>query len=195
MWVVTESKTCYMYEAVLQTIKVAAHNLSEDQISEHNTMRLDIGLLLFERVWNNIKIAVLFLWDWSCIAALLPILITNFWRWDINKGAPGRGKRSRSIREDHGTLDFQHQILLWQSVHLWVIDVCCQGRWKPWVTDSGASTKTSCVGLWISNISSGQLIYIRWGLFRFESLCWVVPSRHHDNTGAPDRGTHLPAIS
>jgi hypothetical protein len=48
--VVTESKTCRIYEAVLQIIKAVTRNLSVHEILYHNTARLDVGLLLFERV-------------------------------------------------------------------------------------------------------------------------------------------------
>jgi hypothetical protein len=41
-----------------------------------------------------------------------------------------RGKRSRSIREDHGTLDIQRQLPLQHPVHLRIIDICCGGRWE-----------------------------------------------------------------
>jgi hypothetical protein len=37
--VVTELETCLIYEVVLQTIKVAARNLSGYQISKHNTTK------------------------------------------------------------------------------------------------------------------------------------------------------------
>jgi hypothetical protein len=47
--VVTELETCYIYEAVLHTIKVAVRNLAgaSNFISQYS--KLDVGLLLHER--------------------------------------------------------------------------------------------------------------------------------------------------
>jgi hypothetical protein len=124
----------------------------------------------------------------------LPILILNIWRWDIDKGAQGRGKRSRSVREDNDTLDIQRQVPLRHTIHLWVIVVWCQGRWKPWVVNSGTSTEEVSASLWTCSISSDQFIYIGRCLLRFESLCMTIPSRLQDNPGNPDRSTYLLAI-
>jgi hypothetical protein len=117
---------------------------------------------------NQYKNRRVHLQDWSCIAALFPILILNIWRWDVDIGALGRGKCSRSIREDHAILDFQHQVHLRHSVYLWVIDVCRWGRPKPWVINSGPSTKAPHASVWTSSITSGQLIYIMW------CLVWIL---------------------
>jgi hypothetical protein len=57
-----------------------------------------------------------------------------------------------------------------------------------------ASTKAFGTNLWTGSISSSQFIYIRRGLLRFEFLCRVIPSHRKDSIGAPDRGTHHPAI-
>jgi hypothetical protein len=43
--VVTESETYHIFEPVLETIKVATHNLFEEL---NFTAKLDVGLLLFE---------------------------------------------------------------------------------------------------------------------------------------------------
>jgi hypothetical protein len=52
--IVTESKTCRIYKAVLLTIKVAVRNASRTSkligFSQHNIAILDVGLLLHERV-------------------------------------------------------------------------------------------------------------------------------------------------
>jgi hypothetical protein len=54
--IVIESEICHIYNTVLLTIKVAAHNVSghenmkaRTQAPKSNTMKLDIGLLLLER--------------------------------------------------------------------------------------------------------------------------------------------------
>jgi hypothetical protein len=58
--IVTESEICHIYKVVLLTIKVANHNVyghentkAETQAPksnpQHNTTKLDVGLLLFKR--------------------------------------------------------------------------------------------------------------------------------------------------
>jgi hypothetical protein len=68
------------------------------------------------------------------------------------------------------------------------------GRRKPWVINSGLSTKAPYAGIWISSISFDQLIYIRRCLLRFKFLCRVVPPHRQDHVGNPDRSTYHPAI-
>jgi hypothetical protein len=59
--IVTESKIYYIYKSVLLTIKVAVCNVSRARTKklriqspksnhQHNTVKLDVGLLLLERV-------------------------------------------------------------------------------------------------------------------------------------------------
>jgi hypothetical protein len=52
--IVIESEICHIYKTVLLTIKVAARDASgapnEQTNQQHNTTKLDVGLLLFERV-------------------------------------------------------------------------------------------------------------------------------------------------
>jgi hypothetical protein len=62
------------------------------------------------------------------------------------------------------------------------------------VIDSGPNTKVSRASVWTSSISFDQLVYIRWCLLMFESLCKAIPSRRQDHTGNPYRGTYLLAI-
>jgi hypothetical protein len=56
--IVTESEICHIYKAVLLTIKVVARNVSRAHKKriqapksnpQHNTVILDVGLLLLER--------------------------------------------------------------------------------------------------------------------------------------------------
>jgi hypothetical protein len=55
--IIIESEICHIYKAVLLTIKVAARNVSRHenikartQAPKSNTAKLDVGLLLLERV-------------------------------------------------------------------------------------------------------------------------------------------------
>jgi hypothetical protein len=48
--IITESESYCMYEMVLQIIKVVPIIYLGHRISQHNISRLDVGLLLFERV-------------------------------------------------------------------------------------------------------------------------------------------------
>jgi hypothetical protein len=62
--IVTESKICHIYKAVLLIIKIVVHNVSRSRTQrtkkprtqasksnhQHNTAKLDVGLLLLERV-------------------------------------------------------------------------------------------------------------------------------------------------
>jgi hypothetical protein len=61
----------------------------------------------------------------------LPILITNIWGHDVDRAAPERGKRLRSIRKDHVTLYVWREVFLRHSAHLWVIDLCHWERRRP----------------------------------------------------------------
>jgi hypothetical protein len=72
-----------------------------------------------------------------------------------------RGKRSRSVRENHDTLDVQHQVSMRHSAHLRVIDLCHRGRRRP----DDASPKVGT-----STPSSGFIIDTRRILLRIGSL-------------------------
>jgi hypothetical protein len=134
------------------------------------------------------------LWDWSYIAVLFLILILNIWRWDIDRAASESGKCSRSVREDHGTLNIQHQVLLRHSVYLRVINVCHGGKMENSCSDPSASTKAPHVGIWTIFISSGHLIYIwRW-LPRSEFVCRAIPLCRQVHSRNPDRGIYPSAI-
>jgi hypothetical protein len=60
--------------------------------------------------------------------------------------ASDRGSHSRSVRKDHDTLDFQHQVPLQDTVHLWIIDVGEDGNLEL-LTGGGASAETIHTGL------------------------------------------------
>jgi hypothetical protein len=48
--VIIKLETCHIYETVLQTIKAVIHNLSRTSNFIRNIAKLDIGILLFDRV-------------------------------------------------------------------------------------------------------------------------------------------------
>jgi hypothetical protein len=83
---------------------------------------------------------------------------------------PGRGKRSRSVREDHGTLDVRRQVSSRHSINLWVIDVCYGGRWGSYDAAPRASTRVPRADRWTRSMVSDDLIYIRQCLLRSRSF-------------------------
>jgi hypothetical protein len=101
--IVTELKICRICEAVLWTIKIATHNLSQYNETGRMIITLWEGL-------NQYKNHHIHLCDWSYKVALFPIIILNIWWWDVDRGVSSRWKRSRSIRKDHDTLDVQRQV-------------------------------------------------------------------------------------
>jgi hypothetical protein len=64
-----------------------------------------------------------------------------------------KGKRSKSIQEDHDTLDVQRQLPIRHSIYLRVIDVCRGGRWKPQDAATRVSTRAPHTGIWTSSMS------------------------------------------
>jgi hypothetical protein len=70
--IVTESEICYIYKSVLLGIKVATRNVSRARTrnatkhpaksnQEHNTAKLDLGVLLLERIRISLNLVVLLL--------------------------------------------------------------------------------------------------------------------------------------
>jgi hypothetical protein len=112
---------------------------------------------------------------------LVSFLITNIWWHDVDRGAPGRGKRSWSVQEDNGTLDVQCQVSSWHSARLRVIDLCCRRRWKSKDATPGAST-------WVPG--SGFIICIRQFMLKFRSLYRDLHLHHQDCSGYPDHDIH-----
>jgi hypothetical protein len=55
-------------------------------------------------------------------------------------------------------------------------------------------TKAVCVSLWTNSIPFSQLIYVRWCMFRYESLYRAIPPCRDDHIENFDQGTYLPAI-
>jgi hypothetical protein len=87
-----------------------------------------------------------------------------------DRDVPGRGKRSRSVREDHGTLDVRRQVSSRHSINLWVIDVCYKGRWGSYDAAPRASTRVPHADRWTRSMVSDDLIYIRQCLLRSGSF-------------------------
>jgi hypothetical protein len=110
-----------------------------------------------------------------------PDLTPCIWRHDVDRGAPGRGKRSRSIREDHGTLDFWYEVPSRHPVYRRVTDVCRWGGWRPQDAAPRASARAShfC-----------SVICIRQYLLRLRSICRVIHSHCQARLGYSDRDVH-----
>jgi hypothetical protein len=151
------------------------------------------AITLWERL-NQSKIHRVHLQDWSYIVALFLMIILNIWWWGVDRDASGRGKHSRSVWEDHDTLNIQRQVSLRHWIYLRIIDVWHGGKWKPQDADPSGSTKASRTGVWRSSISSGHLIYIRWCLLRSGSLCRIIYLHRQIRSGNPDRGIYPPDV-
>jgi hypothetical protein len=115
----------------------------------------------------------------------IPILITSIRPHNVDRGAPSREKRLRSVRKDHGTLDVRRQVSSRHSAHLRVIDFCHRGRWRP--EDAAPRVGTRAPG-------SGFIISIRRFLFRFRSLCRDLHLHHQDCSGYPSSDIHPPVL-
>jgi hypothetical protein len=96
-----------------------------------------------------------------------------------------KGKHLRSIREDHGTLDFQHEVPPRHPVYLRVADVCHGGGRRPQDAAPRLSARAS---------HSCSLIYIGQYLLRFGSFCRVIHSYCQAHLGYSDRDVHPSAV-
>jgi hypothetical protein len=101
-----------------------------------------------------------------------------------------KGKCSRSVQTSPWFIGHSASSSRTTPVHFWIPYVCCWGRRKPRVTDSGPSAKTSCAGVWKNSILPDRSIYIKRGLLRFESLCMTILSFHHDIPRTSDQKNH-----
>jgi hypothetical protein len=99
----------------------------------------------------------------------LPILTTSICRHDVDRGTPGRAKHSRSIQEDHATLDIRRQVSSRYSVHFWVTDIHYGRGGRSQDAAPRASTGASC---------SGSIIYIRRCMLRSGSFCRAFHPHH-----------------
>jgi hypothetical protein len=99
---------------------------------------------------------------------------------------PDREKRSRSIREDHGTLDVRCQVSLRHSAHLRVIDLFRRGRRRP--EYAAPTTGTRAPG-------SGCIISIRRFLLKIGSMFWDLHPHRQDCSGHPDQNIHPPTLT
>jgi hypothetical protein len=96
-----------------------------------------------------------------------------------------KGERSRSVWENHDTLDVRRQVSLWHSTHLQVIDLCRQGRQRP--DDAAPRVGTRAPG-------SGFIIDIRRILLKIGSLCRELHPHCQDRSGYPSRDIHPLAL-
>jgi hypothetical protein len=138
-------------------------------------MRLDVRLLLFERAWISIKIIV-FICEIDLASPYFFILILNIWQWDVDRCTSGRGKRSRSVQEDHGSMDIQHQVPLHHLIYLRVIDVCHGGRWKPQDADPETQLKTTPRSGEVPVRTLPRRVVLSLWLTRPEHLCTIAPT-------------------
>jgi hypothetical protein len=97
----------------------------------------------------------------------------------------GRGKRLRSVQEDHGTNDVQRHVSLQHSAHLQVIDLCCQGRQRHEDAAPRAGTRAP---------HSDFIIGIRRILLMIGSLCRELHPHHQDCSRYPDCDIHPSAL-
>jgi hypothetical protein len=120
----------------------------------------------------------------------------NIWWQTIDRGASGRGKRSRSVRKDHNTMNVRRQVCLWHSIYLWVIDVCCRGGdGNLKMLPPRISTRAPCAGVGTSSIFFGHLIYTRRCLLMSKSLCRATYPHRQAHSGYFDRDVYPPAIN
>jgi hypothetical protein len=131
---------------------------------------------------QNLSCSSLRLILYRCIS-LDPTL--SIWWHDVDRCAAGRGKHSRSIREDHVTLYLRYEVFSRHLVYLRVADVCRWGGRRP----QGATPRASVIAS-----HSCSLIYIRQYLLRFGSVCRVIHSNCQARSGYYDRDVHPPDI-
>jgi hypothetical protein len=143
---------------------------------------------------NQSKTVVFILWINFTLPRFSRSSSPNIYRLNIDRGALRRGKRSRSVREDHGTLDVRRQGSSWHSVHLWVIDIHHGGRWRSEDAAPEGSTRAPCASAWTQSMFSSKLIDTGWCLFKIRSLSRALHLHRRDHLGNPSHDIHPPAI-
>jgi hypothetical protein len=116
----------------------------------------------------------------------------------VDRGAPGRGKRSISVLLAHWVYDkkllvgtqFLFKTLMFTVGEDGNLEMQVRGpplrQWAPIYNTSPYSPHRSFIH---NNFSIG------WCLLRFESLCRAVHSRCYEVMGRPNRGAYFPTLS
>jgi hypothetical protein len=90
-----------------------------------------------------------------------------------------------SVREDHGILEFRHEVPSRHPVYLRVTDVCRRRGWRPQDAAPRASAGASY---------SCSFICIERCLLRYRSFCRVIDPHRQAHLGYFDHDVHPPAI-